>query len=213
MKKLHALPLIVSASLGCSSNQNEAQQPSSPIVEVNEVEGQETLRENKPTAKTRPEREPMVVTEEIRKLYYRICQPDPEYKKCVREELRTFFKMEKKVSRAISQVCMASGDFEEGCIEDAYATKFGKDKEYKKLKFLRDECPKIKDQCVDKEIAACKTSHKECAHSQLEEIFGPSRGNPVRSKMDGTWEEINPDGTPTGRIFKRGSNGRLELIE
>lgn len=213
MNKLSPVPFILATSVGCGSTQGEARQPQASVVQIHEAKEQAAPEEKQPTTKAMPEREPLVITEKIRNLYYRICESDTKYKECSKEELDTFFAMEKKVSRAVSRVCMASGDFEEGCIEAAYAKKFGEDKAYKKLKFLRDECPKFQDQCVDEKIEACTTSHKECAHSQLEEIFGPSRGNPVQSRMDGTWEEINPDGTPTGRRFKRGPDGKLILID
>ena len=179
MERKYVLPFVL-ALAGACNNQAKVKQPEPVYMNVARTIHESSNNNNSPQGIHSLQRIAPIghVTEEIRAGFERICGVIEPHKSCVREELRVFFTMTKKVPPHVNRGCMPDGEYEPQCIEDAYKLQFGEDQMYNRLKRLDLECPEKIKECTEDKLRRCKDSYADCLDREKRKIYGPVKDDP-----------------------------------
>jgi len=165
------LPLSLSVAGACHAHP-DAKQPEVATIEISR--DMPTLSPVEAGTKDVRAEKVEAVTERVRQqmrgnCYWSFEEP---YRSCSKNELEIYFEMVDKVDTVSPQArrnCMPDGDYERGCIEEAYGRLIGKDALYHNLVETRNRCEAFMQQCVEDKIAACRKNGErlgDCADSE-----------------------------------------------
>lgn len=183
MEKKAILPLVL-AMAGACNNQADVKHPEPVIVDLASPVDESNNNDNNPQAIHNPQRITPInqVTEKIRWGFATVCGSIEPQKSCISEESRLFRTMRKKLPRAVDHRCRPDGEYEPGCIEDAYRLQFGKDRMYRKLNNIKWQCSTMINKCTKKMIRQCTGPYKDCLTRAQREVYGPPTKDPHEHK-------------------------------